>query len=54
MPKDRVVIAESGLGHADDLREMTAIGVNRFLIGESLMRCPDVTAATRAILSIGG
>ena len=53
VPKDRVVIAESGLGHADDLREMTAIGVNRFLIGESLMRQPDVTAATREILTLG-
>ncbi len=52
VPADRVVVAESGLGQAQDLRDMAAIGVHRFLIGESLMRRADVTAATHEILSI--
>ncbi|PZO66579.1 MAG: indole-3-glycerol phosphate synthase TrpC [Paracoccus denitrificans] len=46
----RDVVCESGLfTHADVARMMDA-GVRRFLIGESMMRQDDVTAATRAIL----
>jgi len=51
IPRDRVIVAESGLNTAADLAQLTAFGVSTFLIGESLMRQPDVTAATRAILS---
>jgi indole-3-glycerol phosphate synthase len=50
VPKDRIVISESGLRTADDLAEMRAAGVGCFLIGESLMRSHDVEAATRALL----
>jgi indole-3-glycerol phosphate synthase len=50
VPHDRIVIAESGIaGHADIARLQRA-GVNAFLVGESLMRQPDVAAATRALL----
>jgi len=49
-PADRVFVAESGLtGHAD-LAAMAARGVRRFLVGEALMRRPDLTAATRELL----
>ncbi|HWK47298.1 MAG TPA: indole-3-glycerol phosphate synthase TrpC [Stellaceae bacterium] len=51
LPADRLVVCESGLGGPGDLARMAAIGVHCFLIGESLMRQPDVTAATRALLS---
>jgi indole-3-glycerol phosphate synthase len=51
IPRDRVIVAESGLNTASDLARLAAAGVSTFLIGESLMRQPDVTAATRAILS---
>ncbi len=51
IPRDRIVVAESGLNTAADLARLAAIGISAFLIGESLMRQPDVTAATRAILS---
>jgi indole-3-glycerol phosphate synthase len=50
IPKDRIVVAESGLNSADDLARLSRIGISTFLIGESLMRQPDVTAATQAIL----
>ena len=30
---------------------MTALGVHRFLVGESLMSQPDVAAATAALLA---
>ncbi|MFD1880377.1 indole-3-glycerol phosphate synthase TrpC [Paracoccus pacificus] len=50
VPGDRQVVCESGLFTAGDLDRMGAIGVRRFLIGESLMRQADVAKATRAIL----
>lgn len=50
VPPDRLVISESGLFTAGDLQSLSSIGVNAFLIGESLMRQQDVAAATRAIL----
>jgi indole-3-glycerol phosphate synthase len=51
IPRDRIIVAESGLNTAADLARLSEIGVSAFLIGESLMRQADVTAATRAILS---
>jgi indole-3-glycerol phosphate synthase len=53
VPKDRLVVAESGLETPADLARMKKVGASIFLIGESLMRQPDVTAATRALLAGG-
>jgi len=50
IPDDRIAVAESGIGgHADVLRLREA-GLHTILVGESLMRQADVTAATRALL----
>lgn len=51
VPKDRLLVSESGLYTADDLAAMAEAGARCFLIGESLMRQPDVEAATRALLT---
>jgi indole-3-glycerol phosphate synthase len=51
IPGDRMVVGESGLFTPADLATLAEVGVNAFLIGESLMRQQDVTAATRAILT---
>ncbi|MGH6907288.1 MAG: indole-3-glycerol phosphate synthase TrpC [Aestuariivirga sp.] len=51
VPKERMAIAESGLFAPADLARLSLVGVNAFLIGESLMRATNVEAATRAILA---
>jgi indole-3-glycerol phosphate synthase len=50
VPKDRVLVAESGLGSPADLARMAKVGAQAFLIGESFMRQPDVEAAVRRML----
>ena len=51
VPADRMTVCESGIRDPGDIARMRAAGVNRFLIGESLMRQSDVAAATRALLN---
>ncbi|HDR28463.1 indole-3-glycerol phosphate synthase TrpC [Rhodovulum sp.] len=51
VPEGRQIVSESGLNTPADLADMVRFGVRSFLIGESLMRQPDVTAATRALLA---
>ena len=50
VPNDRLIVAESGLYQHDDLLRMAEVGARCFLVGESLMRQADVTAATRRLL----
>ena len=52
-PAGCTFVAESGLGSPADLAAMAARGVRCFLVGEALMRQPDIEAATRALLSAG-
>ncbi|UCH74540.1 MAG: indole-3-glycerol phosphate synthase TrpC [Rhodospirillales bacterium] len=51
VPSDRILVCESGLGTPADLARMAAAGARCFLIGESLMRSADVTAATAELLA---
>lgn len=49
--KDRLIVSESGIKTPDDIRRMRDTGVNCFLVGESLLKQPDVTAALRELQS---
>lgn len=54
MPKDRLVVAESGIYEHKDLKICREIaGVTTFLVGEALMRQNDVEKAVKKLLKGG-
>jgi indole-3-glycerol phosphate synthase len=50
MPKEAVMVAESGIRSAEDVARLRAVGYDGFLVGEALMRQPDPAAALALLL----
>ena len=49
VPAGKTVVSESGIHTRDQLDELERVGVDAVLVGEGLMRAPDVEAAVRAL-----
>jgi indole-3-glycerol phosphate synthase len=50
VPPERVVVLESGIGGAEDVRRLGRSGLRRFLVGERLLRAADPGAALRELV----
>ncbi len=51
IPNGRLGVSESGITKPADIEVLRAWGIHCFLIGESLMKQPDVEAATRKLIA---
>jgi indole-3-glycerol phosphate synthase len=51
VPRDRILVTESGIALRDDVKKMRAAGVNVFLIGETFMREADPGAALKRLFA---
>jgi len=50
IPKDRIIVSESGIQTAAQVAELSAAGVDAILVGESLMRSGDIAGKVRELL----
>jgi indole-3-glycerol phosphate synthase len=50
VPAGRIVVAESGINSREEILRLTEKGVHAFLIGESMMREPDIGAKLQELL----
>ena len=51
IPQDYTLVCESGIATHADITRMQRSNIHSFLVGESLMRQADITAATRQLLA---
>jgi indole-3-glycerol phosphate synthase len=50
VPAGKTVVSESGLHSREQLEELERVGVDAVLIGETLMRAPDIEAACLTLM----
>ena len=50
-PASALLVSESGIASHKDVVRLAGYGAKAFLVGETLMRQPDIAAATRALLA---
>jgi indole-3-glycerol phosphate synthase len=49
VPAGKTVVSESGIHSRHQLDELERVGVDAVLVGEGLMRAPDIEAAVRSL-----
>jgi indole-3-glycerol phosphate synthase len=49
VPAGKTVVSESGFTHREQLEELERVGIDAVLIGETLMRAPDIEAVCREL-----
>lgn len=52
VPSESLVVAESGFRTREQLDRLSSAGVDAVLVGEALMRAPDIEAACRALTNV--
>ena len=50
IPQDKIVISESGISSKEDVTQLQQIGVDAILVGESLMRSPNIGLKVNELL----
>ena len=49
VPRDKVIVSESGISTGEDMLNLKDLGVNAALVGEALVTAPDVGAKVREL-----
>lgn len=50
VPEDRLLVGESGISVRADVERLATCGIDAVLVGESLLRTPDIGAAVRRLM----
>ena len=53
IPREVVVVSESGISHREEVARLEAAGVDAILVGEGLLRAQDVEEKVRDLLGRG-
>jgi indole-3-glycerol phosphate synthase len=53
LPRDRLTVAESGIKTAEDVARLKALGASAMLVGESLLKQPDLERAAETLARAG-
>lgn len=54
IPAGKVVVSESGIHKREDVQRLTEAGIHAMLVGEALVKAPDIGAKVRELLGTGG
>jgi len=51
IPEDKIVISESGIKGKEEIKQLYQRGINNFLVGEALLKSPDLKSKLRELLA---
>ncbi len=49
IPKNKIIVAESGINSYETVKELSKVGADAFLVGEHFMRQDDITSAIKEL-----